>query len=106
MHSVSDPRRGYRSFTLLNFVSLVGVDLRQKVLNYVVLPVVDGAVPFYLVSFELNVLNVHTGIVREVSKCHLYEFLGKEIVLLRNVRVIKQVLHRLLASHSCARHVR
>ena len=80
--------------------------MRQEILNYVVLPVIDGAVPFNLVSFEFYVLDVHAGIIGEIPEGHLYKLLSKQVVLLGNVRVVEQVLHRLLTAHGCSGHVR
>jgi hypothetical protein len=69
------------------------------------LPVINCSIALDLLRLELDVLNVHASIVREVSESNFNELFSKEIILLRYMGVVKQVLHRLLAAHGCARHV-
>ena len=66
----------------------MGVNLRQEVLNHVLLPVVNRAVSLDLVCLELNILNVQSGIVGKVSKRYLDELFCKKIVLLGDMRVV------------------
>lgn len=91
---------------MFDLVPFVGVNLRQEVLNHVLLPVVNRAVSFDLVRLELYILNVQASVVGKVSERYLDELFGKKIVLLGDMRVVQQVQHRLLAAHCGSRHVR
>lgn len=66
----------------------MGVNLRQEVLNHVLLPVVDRAVSFDLVCLEIYILNVQASVVGPVSESYLDELFGKKIVLLGDMKIV------------------
>ena len=91
----------------LDLLLFLSVDRRQEVLNYVVLPVLHGAIPFALLRLQVDVLDVHPCVVTEIPKGYLRKFLSKQIFLSRDVqlRVLLHSLHRGLPAHRGARDV-
>ena len=80
---------------------LLGVDLGQMVLNHISLPVLDGAVTFDLLFFEINIFDVHASVLREISELDLMEFFSKQLLGRLLFTDLSQALHGGLAAHCC-----
>lgn len=80
---------------------LLGVDLGQMVLNHISLPVLDGAVTFDLLFFEINIFDVHASVLREISELDLMEFFSKQLLGRLLFTDLSQALHGGLAAHRC-----
>ena len=64
---------------ILNFHLLFVVDRRQEVLNDVVLPVVNLAVPNLFLSIVITVLDVESCVVLVVAEADLVELFCKKL---------------------------
>ena len=80
---------------------LLGVDLGQMVLNHISLPVLDGAVTFDLLFFEINIFDVNASVLREISELDLMEFFSKQLLGRLLFTDLSQALHGGLAAHRC-----
>jgi len=73
-------RRRHRIFSLLKFFLLSPVHRGQVVHDDVVLPVVKCTVTLNLLLFQVNVLNVHSRVIDEVSERDFVQSFSKEVI--------------------------
>lgn len=73
-------RRRHRIFPLLKFFLLSPVHRGQVVHDDVVLPVVKCTVTLNLLLFQVNILNVHSRVIDEVSERDFVQSFSKEVI--------------------------
>jgi hypothetical protein len=73
------------------------VNRRNVVWCYVFVVVVEHAVSFGLLLFKVNIFDVHSCVIVELSKRYFSEFLSKKFFFFVVHTVVKQILHCILA---------
>lgn len=72
--------RRHRIFPLLKFFLLSPVHRWQVVHDDVVLPVVECTVALNLLLFQVDVLNVHSRVIDEVSERDFVQSFSEEVI--------------------------
>ena len=66
---------------------------------YVFVVVVEHAVTFGLLLFEVDIFDVHSCVIVELSKRYFSEFLSKKLFFFVVHTVVQQILHCILSTN-------
>ena len=89
---------------LFNFSSLLGRHKGPIILDHIILPIVEGSVPFELPVLPVRIFDVQSCVVRKIPESYFVEPLCENLVTLPLLH--SQLLHGLLPSHLQSRNVR
>ena len=88
-------------FSRFNLQLFFRIDGWKIVLDHVILPVLNCTITLNLLGLEVNILYVHSRIVRKIPECDFYKFFSEKFFCWVSIcsRILKHILLRLLPPH-------